>query len=435
MLWLCILLPRFALEASAGGPPQAAQAALETLALWALQWSSQVSVRPADATGSALLWLEIGASRQLFGPLFGHEDALCERIAASLAPLGFSHRMGLAPTPQGAALLARADCPPHAAAATTPSQLQQRLAPLPLGLLALPRQHIAALEGAGLRRIGELLALPMAAIAQRFGPDTSLYLRRLRGEAQEPLRMVQPPCRFASRCEFASPVASTTALLFPLQRLLAGLQGYLRSLDRAIQRYTLVLEHHRQAATRLTIGLARPGRDAAQFQALARERLAALVLPAPVDALRVEAPELLQPLVLQTDLFSHEARQLEQLQQVLDRLAARLGATDVHTLRSAADHRPERAWGMAAAPLAGAQAAPATARPVMPARPCWLLREPQRIAMPRELLAGPERIESGWWDGADIARDYYLTREASGAQLWVFHDLRGGGWHVHGLWA
>ena len=62
-------------------------------------------------------------------------------------------------------------------------------------------------------------------------------------------------------------------------------------------------------------------------------------------------------------------------------------------------------------------------------------REPRRIDKPQELLAGPERIESGWWDGADVARDYYLAREANGAQLWVFQDLRGGGWHVHGIWA
>jgi len=79
--------------------------------------------------------------------------------------------------------------------------------------------------------------------------------------------MVRAPQRFTSRCEFADPLTDTTALLFPLQRLLAGLQGFLRSRDRAVQRYTLCLEHHRGAVTRLEIGLARPGRDAAQLLA------------------------------------------------------------------------------------------------------------------------------------------------------------------------
>jgi len=216
MLWLCILLPRLAPEASAGGRPQAERAALELLALWALQWSSQVSIDPADSAGHGpALWIEIGASSRLFG---GHA-ALRERIAADLAPLGYTHRLGTAPTPAGAALLARAGL---ATVATTRTQLRQQLAPLPLTLLALPDESLAALQDAGLQCIGELLALPTAAIAQRFGPGASLYLQRLCGEAREPLRMVRPPQRFASRCEFADPVTDTTALLFPLQRLLAA---------------------------------------------------------------------------------------------------------------------------------------------------------------------------------------------------------------------
>src|SRR5476649_1896663 len=207
MLWLCILLPRFALEASAGaarGPepahrsPPAAQAALQTLALWALQWSGQVS-QHAAADGSATLWLEIGASRRLFGD----HARLRERVAAGLVPLGYTHRLGIAPTPQGAALLARAGL---ATSAVTRAQLLQLLESLPLALLALPDAHLAALHSAGLRRIGELLALPAASIAQRFGPDANLYLQRLRGAVHEPLRYVQAPAHFDSRCEFPDAV-------------------------------------------------------------------------------------------------------------------------------------------------------------------------------------------------------------------------------------
>ena len=429
MLWLCILLPRFASEASAGDTP----AALETLALWAMQWSSQVSQRAAADDGAAL-WLEIGASRRLFGD----HAALRARIAAELAQLGYTHRLGVAPTPQGAALLARAGI---ATGALTRAQLLRELGPLPLTLLALPGEQLAALHGAGLRRIGEVLALPAAAIARRFGPEASRYLQRLSGVAHEPLCCVQPPARYDSCCEFRDAITDTTALLFPLQRLLAGLQGYLRILDRAVQRYTLRLEHHHGAATRLMIGLARPSRDAAQLLVLARERLAAIVLTTAVHGIGVEAHEFAQPLLLQGELFACAARQSEQLQQVLDRLTARLGASAVQALASADEHRPERAWQMHAARIAAAAALPgATARTFQdtattPDRPCWLLPEPQPIDTPPELLAGPERIESGWWDGADVARDYYLARGMHGAQLWVFHDLRGGGWHVHGIWA
>jgi protein ImuB len=62
------------------------------------------------------------------------------------------------------------------------------------------------------------------------------------------------------------------------------------------------------------------------------------------------------------------------------------------------------------------------------------------------LLAGPERIESGWWDGGEIARDYFIARTGDQALVWVFRErpslqsasgppARGGGWYLHGLFA
>lgn len=411
MLWLCILLP------------QLEQAALHNLALWALQWSSQVSEGEA-----ALLWLEIGASRQLFGSA----STLRAHLAAELAALGYHARLGIAPTPQGAALLARAG---HAENATTLTALLALLRPLPLSLLALAPEQLTALRSTGLGTIGELLALPAAALARRFGPDTSHFLQQLRGQAPEPLRMLRVPPEFSSRCEFSCALTDATALLFPLQRLLAGLQGYLRSLDRAVQRYTLRLEHRQHPATHLEIGLARPTRAAAQLLILARERLAALTLAAPVQALGLTAQEFVQPLVLQMDCFSQSAQHSEQLQTTIDRLVARLGGEAVQTLRLAADHRPERAWTALAAQHSTASGSAPAVPGASPLRPCWLLPKPRSIEAPQELLAGPERIESGWWDGADVARDYYLARGTAGAQWWVYRDLRSGAWHLHGLWA
>ena len=41
------------------------------------------------------------------------------------------------------------------------------------------------------------------------------------------------------------------------------------------------------------------------------------------------------------------------------------------------------------------------------------------------MLAGPERIESGWWDGADVRRDYYVASDARGARLWIYRECAG----------
>ena len=58
------------------------------------------------------------------------------------------------------------------------------------------------------------------------------------------------------------------------------------------------------------------------------------------------------------------------------------------------------------------------------ARRPWVLRD------------GPERIESGWWDGKDVRRDYFVAESPSGARVWLYRDGRGGfgdgEWFAHG---
>jgi protein ImuB len=71
-------------------------------------------------------------------------------------------------------------------------------------------------------------------------------------------------------------------------------------------------------------------------------------------------------------------------------------------------------------------------------RPLWLLERPVPLSSSAEgislqLGSGPERIESGWWDEQDIARDYYLATNAHGQKLWLFRDRRTRAWFVHGL--
>jgi protein ImuB len=63
-------------------------------------------------------------------------------------------------------------------------------------------------------------------------------------------------------------------------------------------------------------------------------------------------------------------------------------------------------------------------------RPAWLLPEPlplaERDALPLlqgealQLLSGPERIEAGWWDGAGVARDYFIAQTRDGSLVWIF---------------
>jgi protein ImuB len=77
-------------------------------------------------------------------------------------------------------------------------------------------------------------------------------------------------------------------------------------------------------------------------------------------------------------------------------------------------------------------------------RPVWLLDEPSKLRASEVrqwqegqavLEEGPERIESGWWDGKGIARDYYIVRRTGGARFWVFQERQSKRWYLHGVFA
>jgi protein ImuB len=60
------------------------------------------------------------------------------------------------------------------------------------------------------------------------------------------------------------------------------------------------------------------------------------------------------------------------------------------------------------------------------------------------LLAGPQRLESGWWGGGDMAlRDYFVARSSQSGLLWIYRERLSGAdpaqpsdaWYLHGLFA
>jgi len=414
---------------------QAERAALERLATWAYQWSSFVTFQPADPRTLeelSLLWLEVGGSCNLFGG----RERLLSLLEASLNDLAYTYRLGISYTLEGAALLARAG---KRVLTITEPALRRQAENLPIAFLALPSAVIQALQKSGVRHVGAVLNLPADAIARRFDPETACYLDRLLGRRPDPRPAFELPKRYLGRCCLGADVDNTHALLFPIRRLLSEFQGYLRAIDAGIQQLSLLFEHHKRASTRIDIGAATPTRDAERLFALTRERLENFSLPAPVQEVHLQAERFTPAAAAQDDFFKGAATHEEHLQQVLEKISARLGPEAVRSVSLVADHRPELAWKYAAgSALSSAGASAKTyAHPPPPAapRPLWLLSEPCRIEAPEHAVGIPERIESRWSQDPPTARDYYLARAHDGAQLWVYRDGADDRWYLHGLWS
>ena len=407
--------------------PAAERTTLEGIAAWLCRFTPAVSLEPPHG-----VLAEVRGSLRRYGGL----RALAAQIGEGLAALGFSARLSAAPSACGAWLLTFGETD---ALLEDFVGLRGALAQLPIGTVCGTDEARALLERIGTRRVGELFELPRAGVARRLGPEPFERLDHALGITPEPRRFFLPPERFAAALELPAEVEHVEGLLFAARRLLLQLEGLLSARHSGIRQFCVVLEHRQRPADRIAIGLASPGREAERFLELLRERLSGYALAAPVEAIRVEADEFV-PLAGRTQSLFGEARSdTEHWHRLVERLQARLGENAVTGLDLNPDHRPERAWRSCPPGETGRGAENVGFGP----RPLWLVEPPQALSErngipqqngPLVMLAGPERIESGWWDGAEVKRDYFIARSTDAALLWIYR-APGGGWYLHGIFA
>jgi protein ImuB len=373
------------------------------LAAWAYGFSAQVSLHYPRC-----LLLEVQSSMGLFGPWPRFEA----RLRAELSALAFQHRIAVAPNPAAARVLVNIG---DGLMASDGQVLRQMLDPLPVDRLGLSAAATTAFNRMGLRQLRQLLALPRDSLARRFPAEVLLHLDTMLGLRPLALDFFTPADVFDARIELNFEVESHQALLFPLRRLTADLAAYLAGRDSGVQRFALHLEHRSGADTQIQVGLLSAERDPAMLFELTRGRLEHQQLPAPVLAVRLVARELPALAPQHQQLFEERPQQNRPWEQLRERLRARLGDEALHGLGARADHRPERAWS---------NEATSSVLPPSGPRPGWLLSEPQPLREASlRFLAGPERIESGWWDGEDVRRDYYVVQTHAGQRGWAYRPV------------
>ncbi len=440
------LSPQLALLRSDAGRQQAE---LERLALWAGAFSARISLLPPQA-----LLLEVASMLRYFGGL----PVLLERVRAALQETGYAARLALGESALGAELLAAITDWEGADS----ESWQTRLAQLTIDQLQLSAALVEQLQGVGLRTLGDLQRLQVRArseLARRFGPALPELLARIAGTRVRLPPIFEPPERFCQWLELAAEVEHSQGLLFPLRRLLAALEGFLRLRQQQAGRIVLLLKQ-RTAEQRVVVAHAGGAAAAAQWLELCRLQF----------ALGLQAEALQQQRSHNQDLFAARKGRLDP-EALLSRLQSRLGPGAVLGLALQADHRPEwvvhtaaietalevtadgSAAGRGARRIAGsgertrvsadqgAGGAGILVGSVPYLRPGWLVQRPQRLSQALlqqlQLLSGPERIVSGWWEqapresAAPPLRDYFVARWPDGRCGWLFRDRRGR-WFLHG---
>lgn len=418
-------------------------AAINYLAHWCYQFTPTVCVKTCVKNGSNLL-LEIGGCLKLFGGLI----SIRQRITHGLQSLGYHCQMAACPTPLGALLLAKANADDTDLSQSIEASVQQ----IPIVYMETDKTILTSLHSMGIRRMGELFALPISGLGRRFGREFMDYLYRLTGSKADPQQCVQPAVEFFSEIHFLSDVTNSQSLIFPMKRLLAELTDFLSCRQLTIDKFVWQLKHRSHPAQSITVYMANPENNRAMFLALTQLQLEQFQGMPEIDSLALIAKRLSPATLQAANLFHgigfrqqdgriHNEGSQEEHTLLLNTLRARLGPGTCFGLSLANDHRPEKAWKRVRLdhkeywhPDEKESNNP---RPLYLLSPARLLRENRGSPLLHgqlELLQGPERIDFGWWD-KNTPRDYYIARHNSGALYWVFNHLITGKWYLHGIFS
>lgn len=464
---------------------------LGVLRRWAGRFSPWVAEEPPaglmiDLTGSA--------------HLFGGEAAVLERVAEDCAELGLTLRAGIADTAGAAWGLARygrstvaplrsGDAIDQEARATRSRAAKRRgwerggsaprpmtargagmamiaphghlveaLRPLPLAALRLEPDVVDRLMRLGLRQVGDLMVLPRAALARRFGMETLRRLDQALGMEPEPVSPARAPLHFAVRLTLPDPIGLRSDIEAALDRLLPTLCDKLQARGRGVRRLAFQAFRADGGVSVIEVGLARAAHTPDRIRPLLHLKLDQIDPGFGIDCLRLEAlaTEALVPGQLRSALAPAPPGRSDShaLDDLVGRLSARLGDGAVTRLHPAESHVPSKgaqvlmaAWSQ---PHDGPWPSPRAPRPLVmfrpepvdapdgpdvPARFRWRRRD---FAL--RMAVGPERLQAEWWledpDWREGTRDYWRVEAEGGDRLWLFYG-RGGavtdGWYCEGV--
>ena len=417
-------------------------AALAVLRRWMGRYAPMVAAEGADGLVADITGV---------AHLFGGEDDLRADLDARLARAGLAATSAIAGTRGAAHALAR-----HGGGIIAEGGLADGIGRLPVAALRIDHQTAEALGRVGLPRIADLIPLPRAPLARRFGPALVFRLDQALGAQPEPVAAEPEPPHFGVRMTLPDPIGLQSDVMAGLERLLDRLCSKLALHHMGARRVRLELRRVDRATAQVEIGLARPMRDPARIAALFARGVDEVDAGFGIDSLRLSAT-LTEPMPPEQvgggQMGGGPAiRQEDALADLMSRVGNRIGFDRVLRLLPADSLVPERSFTLA--PAAYSEALPAPRRKVPP-RPITIFapelvlnaaaqgpgNPPARFRWRRMWFTtlraqGPERITPEWWfdDPAwrSGLRDYWRVETREGPRLWLFHTPQVPGWHVAG---
>jgi len=404
-------------------------AALAALRRWASRYAPMVARDGVDG-----LMADISGVPHLFGG----EAALRDDLQARLERAGLHATSAIAGTRGAAHALAR-----HGGGIVSDGKLAEGIGHLPVAALRVNHDTTEALARVGLTRIADLVQLPRAPLARRFGPGLVLRLDQALGAQSEPVAAEPEAPHFGVRMTLPEPIGLQADVLAGLARLLDRLCARLAATHRGARRVRLELRRVDRGTAQVEIGLARPMRDPVRIAALFTKGVEEVDSGFGIDALRLTAP-VTETLAPEQIGGGPAIRHEDALADLLSSVGNRIGFDRVLRLLPATSLIPERSFLLAPAAYSAAEPIPHHAGPLRPIT----LFPPEAVTAasgtpPASFrwrwmhftalrATGPERITPEWWFDDPTwrsgLRDYWRIETQEGPRLWMFVTPQAQGW-------
>ena len=428
------------------GKPGRSQKLLKGLADWTLRYTPRVGIHfpdalVLDATGCAHLW--------------GSEQDYLDDLLRRLMLAGYSVRIGMADT-IGVAWAVAHQPGGNGVRIIVPGAHREALGQLSPALLRIEPAAADRLRKLGLRRIGDFMSMPRTALRRRFGQNFLTQLDYALGSEDEPLLPVHPVVEYQERLPALEPVPTATGITIALERLLDQLCSRLSAEGKGLRTAVFRCLRIDGRWMEISIGTNRPSSNRVHLHKLFSLKTERIEPGLGIELFILEAPRVEELVIRQEEMWrKKDGLAGEELSELIDRLAGKLGADHIRRYLPAEHYWPERSMAPAvsviAEPVIGWRSD--KPRPVrlldhpelievtapIPDYPPMLFRHKGRIHLVKK-ADGPERIEQEWWIGDGQHRDYYYVEDQDGRRYWIFrlgHYEEAGNiqWFLHGFFA
>lgn len=397
---------------------------LTHFAEWFLRYTPQVMIDAPDG-----LLLDVTGCTHLKGG----ETEYLKDILTRLRDLGYKVRPGMADT-IGCAW-AVAHCA-ETGLIVPPGGQRMALKPLPPIALRLPEDILARLNNMGFYTIGDFMLIPKQTLTRRYGKSIVLRLYQAIGQAPEFLIPLKEPVPYTERYPILEPIRTREAIEFAVHELTDKLCKRLYAEGLGLRSAVLTYLRIDGKSEQLCIGTNHPSQRTDHVFKLLQQHFDQIAPALGIELFILDATKTEPASDKQSILWNGKpGAQSEHVAELLDNIAARVGASNIHRYLPAEHFLPEGV----AKNTTDLAALPENEWPDDLPRPLQLLDPPEPIeAMAltpdyppkqfiyrkeRHIIAnadGPERIECEWWEQPQPYRDYFNVEDENGQRYWIY---------------